>query len=297
VWLPWDIAAVGAMLLLVPGFAFAGTEGRLGAAAAVAREAAIVAVLYSLWQLAGHLSVVHLEGAIGRAEWLWDLERTFQLPDEGVWQRALLPHGWSVQAANIYYGGAHVPAMGIFLVWMFFRHRVAYPQWRNAVAWLTGWCLVVQLLPVAPPRLVDELGIVDTGHLYGQSVYSTFGETVAGQLQAMPSIHVGWAVLIAVAAMRVSSSPWRWVAVAHAAATSYVVVVTGNHFWADGIAAVAILAAILIAQDRVTRRRSALVEPPRSLHSVIGEDQVGAGTPNPGEGLEHDRTLVEPSSR
>jgi len=178
------------------------------------------------------------------------------LPDEAATHAMILGQGWLVQASNIYYAGAHVPGMGIFLIWLFARHRDQYPGWRNAIAMLTAASLAIQVLPVAPPRLVDELGVADTGIIYGQSVYATTGNTAAGQLQAMPSLHVGWAVLIGVAAMQVSTSPWRWSGMAHAVLTSWVVVVTGNHLWLDGIVVIALLAAIMAGQRvwRAARR-------------------------------------------
>ena len=247
-WLPWDIAAVGALLC----FAFAWAAVRINAKAvpvsAVLREIGVVASLYALWQLAGRLSVVHLEGAIDRGQQLWDLERALHLPSEAGWQAALLPHSWLVKGANIYYAGAHVPAMGVFLVWLFFRHRTKYRPWRTAVGWVTGVCLVIQLLPVAPPRLVPGIAIADTGVLYGQSVYATFTGTGAGQLQAMPSIHVAWAVLIGWAVWRESHGRWRWIGWFHAAMTTYVVAVTGNHYWVDGIVAAVILVGIRAIQ-------------------------------------------------
>lgn len=248
-WLPWEYSALGGGVGFALAAALRTRTGWPRAFGAVVQEASIVAALYTLWRLAGRLSVVHVEGAIARGEWWWDVERFFFVPDEGVWQRAIEPYSWFVQASNLYYGGAHVPAMGIFLVWLFFRHRDRYRPWRNAVAWLTLLSLVIQLLPVAPPRLVPGLGVVDTPALYGQSVYSSFDGS-AGQLQAMPSIHVAWAVLIGLAVWQVSSSRWRWLGWAHAAATSYVVVVTGNHYWADGIVAAFLLVAIRVVQRR-----------------------------------------------
>jgi hypothetical protein len=250
VWLPWEYSAVGAALAFPLAAWLRIRGGSLRSIAAVVHESAIVASLYTLWQLAGQLSVVHLEGAIGRGVWLWDVERMLLIPNEATWQQVILPYGWLVQASNIYYGGAHVPAMGIFLVWLFFRHRDRYRPWRNATAWVTGLCLVIQLLPVAPPRLVDSLGVVDTGELYGQSVYASFGSTVAGQLQAMPSIHVGWAVLIGWAVWVESPSRWRSIGWFHAALTAVVVVVTGNHYWLDGAVAALILVAIRLVQLR-----------------------------------------------
>jgi membrane-associated phospholipid phosphatase len=58
----------------------------------------------------------------------------------------------------------------------------------------------------------------------------------------MPSVHVAWAVLVGYYAWRVSPSRWRYLGPAHAVLTILVVVVTGNHWWLDGIVAVAILA-------------------------------------------------------
>jgi membrane-associated phospholipid phosphatase len=106
------------------------------------------------------------------------------------------------------------------------------------MGWTTLCCLLVQVLPVAPPRMFP--GIVDTGLLYNQSVYSN-GLPI-DQLSAMPSLHVAWAVLVGYYTWRISPSRWRYLGPAHSATTIFVVVATGNHWWLDGIVAVAILA-------------------------------------------------------
>ena len=64
---------------------------------------------------------------------------------------------------------------------------------RTVLAWTTLCCLLIQLIPVAPPRMIPGIGIVDTGLRYNQSVYS-HGLPI-DQLSAMPSVHVAWAVL------------------------------------------------------------------------------------------------------
>lgn len=204
-------------------------------------EVGIVAVLYALWQLAGRLSLLSIEPAIARGVTLWNFERTLRLPNEATIQNWLVPHSLSTQAANLYYAGVHVPAMGVFLVWLFLRYRDRYPLWRNTLAFTTAACLVIQLFPVAPPRLTEETMMIDTGLAYGQSVYGVLGRGIAGQLQAMPSIHVGWAALVGWATWRESTSRWRWVGPAHFAVTFIVVAVTGNHYWLDGIVAMALL--------------------------------------------------------
>jgi len=237
-WLPWEYGVALAIGFAVAAGVFGVSRPGL---AAFAREASIVSVLYSLWQLAGRLSLLGIDDALLRGARLWDIERTLLLPNELTLQNALIPHSFWTQAANIYYAGAHVPAMGIFLVWLFTKYRDRYPAWRNALALVTGVCLAVQLIPVAPPRLTEETGMIDTGVAYGQSVYGVLGRGIAGQLQAMPSIHVAWAALIGWAAFTASTSRWRWVGPVHFVITFLVVAVTGNHYWLDGLVAMVFL--------------------------------------------------------
>ncbi len=247
-WLPWNYAAVMAVVVAV-GVALAQRrppaalrsswfEGTL----AFFREVAIILALYALWQLAGTLSVMKVTGALARGRHIWDLERTLHLPSELWLQRLALPHSLFIQGCNIYYAVVHVPALGVFLVWLFFRHRREYPHVRNVLAMLTGASLLVQLIPVAPPRMLHGLGFVDTGLVYKQSVYTALGSGAADQLSAMPSVHVGWAVVIGLAVVMISRSRWRWLVLLHPVITVLVVVVTANHYWLDGIAEVGILA-------------------------------------------------------
>lgn len=238
-WLPWDYALLLAVACL------GGSRLVKGRSAAILKESAILASLYALWQLAGRLSVMQIDGAVERGLWIWDLQAALGFPSEAAWQSAVLDHTVIIQAANIYYGGAHVPGMGIFLAWMFLAQREDYAVWRISLALSTAVCLLIQLLPVAPPRLISELGMVDTGIAHGQSVYAAFGNTIAGQLQAMPSIHVGWAVLIAAACWSLGGPVARAIGLSHALMTTLVVVITANHYWLDGLVAALIVAAIV----------------------------------------------------
>jgi hypothetical protein len=208
-------------------------------------EAALIILLYGLWQLVGTLAGQGDYTAVARGQWIWDAERTLHLPSEHTLQTWVLPHPLIVQAANLYYATMHFTVLIIFLIWMFVRHREHYGRWRTVLGLLTASCLLIQFLPVAPPRMVPATGMADTAMMYGQSVYGSMGGFQADELSAMPSVHVGWAVLVAVAACSVTKSRWCYLAVVHAAVTVFVVVVTGNHFWADGIVACALLLASL----------------------------------------------------
>jgi hypothetical protein len=141
-----------------------------------------------------------------------------------------------------------VAVLGVCLVWLFARHRDRYPAVRNVLAVITGISLVVQLIPVAPPRLIPSLGLVDTGRTLGPSVYPTHVAPGLDQLSAMPSLHVGWAVVVAGAVIYALRSPWKWLAVLYPVATTWVVVITGNHYWADAGVELVICALALAAQ-------------------------------------------------
>jgi hypothetical protein len=247
-------AALGlAGLVLVRAGAPGGPLARRCAAHAgpFAREAGVVIGLYALWQLAGNLAGTPRD-AIGHAWWIWHAERTAGLPSELDVQRLLLPHPLLSQAANLYYATMHFGMLIAMLTWLFALHRERYPAIRNAMAAVTATCLLISFIPVAPPRMLTPAGIVDLPARYGQSVYAALGPATgpvgADQLSAMPSVHVAWSVLVAWAVITSGASRWRWLILAHPALTVLVVVGTGNHYWADGLVAAAIVAVVLLAQ-------------------------------------------------
>ncbi len=273
-WVPWPYTMVAAVVLVAAAW-LVRPRSRLGTAIRpFALEAALICTLYSLWRIAGKISVRHVDGAQDRALAIVDLQRWLHLPSELGWQQAILDHPLIVQFANLYYAVAHVPAVIIVLLWLFVWHRADYPPIRNVLALLTGACLLMQLVAVAPPRFLPGLGFVDTAHLYGQSVYTQLGTGAANQMSAMPSLHVGWAVLVGFAAIVASRSRWRWLVLAHPALTIWAVVVTANHWWMDGIVAVAILAAAVGVEAGVRR---ALARSPWRSASVVPS---GARLPN-----------------
>jgi len=237
------------------------------------RESSLIIGLYALWQFVGSLSGPGTYAAVGRGRWIWDTERSAHLLSEHTVQSWILPHPLVAQAANLYYDTMHFTLMIAFLFWLFIRHPRAYPRWRTTLALLTASCLAIQLIPVAPPRMVSGLDMADTAMLYGQSVYGSVAGFRADQLSAMPSVHVAWAVLIAVCTFQVGTSRWRYAGIVHAAATIFVVVATGNHYWGDGIVAAALLIAALVAQRTVRKlwqRRAAARQDPAKQQAGRG---------------------------
>ena len=240
----------------------------------MAWESSLLFVLYGLWQFAGSFTVMGTSGALPRARWLWDAERVFYLPSETDLQRLILPHPLLVQACNYYYDVLHFPLLGACLIWLYTRHRADYPRIRTTVVLFTGVSLLIQLITVAPPRLLASTGMVDTAVQYGQSVYAWSGGFNADEFSAMPSVHVGWAVIVAVAVITVSRRRWRWLAAAYPVLTLLVVVVTANHFWLDGIAAGLLVALVMLVQRAARGLRSGKSSEGSQVKPVRGQMPV-----------------------
>lgn len=249
--LGWRIAAVGAVGLLLAAavIVLLKPQGRAGrTSVAVVRESGIVLGLFAFWQLAGTLAHHSATGAVGRGQRILDIEATLHIATEHTTQRLVDEHSLVTQLCNLFYVYGHFNGMILFLAWIFVRHREHYPAVRMSVVLLTASCFLLHLVTVAPPRLLPGAGYVDTASEYGQSVYGPTTLEVADQLSAFPSVHVGWAAIVAYWAWRVSPGRWGWVGVAHLVLTSFVVVATANHYWLDGVAAVGILVAALVLQ-------------------------------------------------
>ena len=266
-WLSWNVAAYWALGLTA--FVVIVPDARprwLSVVGPTARELVLVLSLYSIWRLGHRLTVRKVHGAEDHARWVWHAERVLHLPSELTLQHAVLRHPLWAQALNGYYATFHGPALMFALVWLFARHREHYRAIRNCVFLVTGACLVLHIFPVAPPRLLPDLGFVDTGLVYGQSVYGPGNAGgLSNQLAAMPSVHVAWALIVGLAALRASTSRWRWIAVAHVVLTVLAVTATGNHWWLDGVAAAALLGLAVIITNQLRPPETLGSEPIRVL--------------------------------
>jgi hypothetical protein len=232
-------------------------ESRRATVRAFFAEVLLIALLITVYQGVRHLAIGHFGEATHHAEWVWHLERALYLPNEATIQQWVLNWPDAARVANLYYVGVHFPGTTIALVWLFLRHRAVYLRARTELVLLTSAGLVVHVFfPLAPPRLVPELGMLDTMIAVGPSAYSSPNTGFANQYAAMPSLHIGWAILVAVAVLRATSSRWRWLVLLHPALTTTVVVVTANHYWLDGIVAALLLGMSILIVGRVQGVRS-----------------------------------------
>jgi hypothetical protein len=219
------------------------------------RELLLVVGLFVVYKVGRQLADGHTAEAFRNANRVWDWERTLHLPGEGSVQGALLHSDTLVHLANTYYATVHFPATVAFLVWMYLRRPVHYVWARRVLAAVTAAALALHLtFPLAPPRLLAAAGLVDTGQVYGPTVYGAHPATdeMANQFAAMPSLHFGWALMVAIGLIAATRSRLRWLWLLHPLLTLLVIVGTANHYWLDAIVATALLG-IALAVIRLPR--------------------------------------------
>lgn len=238
------------------------SRGTVAAAAvSVARETFLMGGLLLVYQASRLLGGRDVAAAFDHARTVLHVEQVLRLPGEQSLQGLVLSLEPVVRAANGYYATAHLPVTISMLLWLLLARRDVYRRTRGAIIGGTAVALAVYLLlPVAPPRMLP--GFVDTAAAHGQSVYGDAGASaLANQYAALPSLHVGWAVLVAIAGITAARTRWRWLWVVHPVATVAVVVVTANHYWLDaGAGAVLAVTAWWVA-GRLTRPTSAAAGP------------------------------------
>ena len=102
-----------------------------------------------------------------------------------------------IQGFNRYYVTVHFIGTVAFLVWAFQRSLGEYRKIRSVLVLVTLGALAIHVVyPLAPPRMMP--GFVDTMVLYGPNPYNSHAvESFANQYAAMPSLHIGWSLIVA----------------------------------------------------------------------------------------------------
>jgi hypothetical protein len=187
-----------------------------------------------------------------------DVERALRFFTEPDLQRLVLRHPNLAKTLNTYYVGAHFPITILCLAWLYVRRPLGYLSTRRILVVSSAAGLAIHVMyPLAPPRMLPGYGFVDLGQLFGPAAYgpnAIFGG-IANEFAAMPSLHFGWAIIMAVAIVRYGRSPFRWIIVAHPMLTTAAIVMTANHYWLDALVAGMVLALVYALASLLSRLR------------------------------------------
>ena len=242
------------------------------------KEALIVAAFYGVYSLVRNLfgsdlvsgSQIPIEAFINAMRVI-RVERALGLYHEETIQDWFLPHTGVIKFFNVYYGTAHFfVTLGVFVA-LFILRPAVFGLWRNCLAAMTALAIIgFALFPLMPPRLLDapcpstgfgaaciehELRNYNGAENFGYSdTIKEFGgpwafdrgpgKTLSNQYAAMPSLHIGWSVWCVFALFPLARRRWmRVVLVAYPLITLACIVITGNHFWIDGLGGIVVFAA------------------------------------------------------
>jgi len=205
------------------------------------------------------------------ARQLVELEQALGIHAEEAVQEPVARSDTLTAVMNWIYIWGHWPVIIATLLWLLLSHPTVYARTRDAML-LSGavGMVIFALWPVAPPRLAD-LGLVDTVTEYSRSYRVLQPPAFTNQYAAMPSLHVGWDLLIGLAIVVAASRLWvRVIGGLLPMLMGWAVVATANHFVLD--AAVGVLL-VLVSLRLVTRRPS--------VTSRLRRRATGAGASHP----------------
>jgi membrane-associated phospholipid phosphatase len=141
------------------------------------------------------------------------------------------------------YWNSEFTVIGLALLWVYLRRNEAFTRFRNAILLANAIGLIgYVLLPTAPPRFFTTIGFEDTLAQFGGLNHgSGLIELASNPYAAMPSLHAADALIAGIILASVVRRPvfkvlwlvwplWVW----------FAVMATGNHFWLDVLAGVAL---------------------------------------------------------
>ena len=201
------------------------------------RESGIVGLAAYFYFFVRGLIHARESEAMDNARSLVSFEQSLGIFRERQLQSLILDHHWLVTLFNWIYIYGHWPVVVGTLVWLFARHREMFPVFRSAmlISGLIGFAFFF-LFPMAPPRLVDGLGLVDTVTLHSEAYRVLQPPSLTNQFAAMPSLHVGWNLLMGIAIVTMSTNRfWKVFGVLMPLAMYLATILTANHYFLDGV--------------------------------------------------------------
>jgi len=233
--------------------------------------AAVLLGIFVYFRVRG-LTAGREDTALDHANDVLALEKRLNLDHEHRLQVIATSHEWITNAANWVYIWGHWPVIAVVMVWLAIRHRDHFLRLRNAMFISGGIGLFIfAAYPVAPPRLTS-LGYIDTVLMRSEAYRVLQPPAFVNPYAAMPSLHVGWDLLVGLAVASAASTVLlRWIGYLMPVLMSIAVVLTANHYLVDGIAGAALALVglgIAVGYERLDARhkarRSAGVPSPRS---------------------------------
>lgn len=224
---------------------------------AVPRELAYVASGVVLYFGVRGITDANTDAAVRHANDIVSFEMGLGIHVEPSMQDLVDDAHWLTTIMNWVYIWGHWPVIALTLLWLVLDHPAGYRVTRNAMLSSGAVGLVVfAFFPVAPPRLAD-LGLVDTVTNYSSAYRVLQPQAFVNQYAAMPSLHVGWDLLIGIALFTYSQHrALRIVGITLPALMAVSVLATANHYLVDVVAGIALVLVSRAVAQRLESRRA-----------------------------------------
>ena len=198
----------------------------------------------------------NVDQAVQNARWVIDVERTLGINIEAHVQAWGRDFDVFVAVVNWIYIWGHWPVIASTLLWLVVLHPAAYVVTRNAMLLSGAFGMVVfALFPLAPPRLMD-LGLLDTVTERSSSYRVLQPPGFVNQYAAMPSLHMGWDLLIGMAIVGSAGALWlRVLGGLLPMLMGWAVVATANHYVVDLVAGVLLVLVCHAVASRWAERK------------------------------------------
>ena len=216
------------------------------------REILYVLTAYTAYYFARHEALSDAGKAFENAAKTIRLEQSIGIFKEVSLQSAAFSYGGLVHVFNVIYFYGHWPVIIAAGVYLFIKSPSVYAITRSAFL-LSGSValLAYALFPVAPPRLIP--GFVDTLSLTIPVSYDN--SPWFNPYAAVPSLHVGFDFLVSLGVFcAVRNWLVRTLAILLTPAMLLATVVTGNHYFIDGVAGAALCGAAFLVASWLNRR-------------------------------------------
>jgi membrane-associated phospholipid phosphatase len=185
-----------------------------------------------------------------------------------VWLQQRLVDGtthWYDAAAALVYV-THFIAIPLLTGIVWFRMRDRFPSWIATVLVFTTVGVSGYIVyPAAPPWLASHRGVIGAVgrissrgwhylHLEPLATLSASGQHGSNPVAAMPSLHAGSALLVALFLWPLVSRPWRVMLLGYALLMAAALVYTGEHYVIDVVAGW-LTASVGVAAGAMARRK------------------------------------------
>jgi hypothetical protein len=201
-------------------------------------ELSLVGVAFLLYFLVRGSVVDRTGEAFHRAIRIIDLEQKWGFFWEVELQALIMGSKLLIQLFNAIYFWLDFPLIVVVGLWLYFWHRHQYTITRDAILSSGAIALVIYyLFPVAPPRFLPAFGFVDTMAVFSNLSYQAQStQPFVNPYAAVPSLHMGWTVLLMLGIMSATRSKPIWFLAALLPVAQFAAIVfTGNHFIFDAI--------------------------------------------------------------